>query len=67
MNMTMMMPMYFGFPVDNTYLFEKFSSSNATEYILWLVGILVFSFAIQYLSHFRTQIQNKTLNELLRI
>ena len=57
MNMTMMMmPMYFGFPVTNTYLFEKFSSNNATEYILWLLGILVFSFAIQYLSHFRTQI-----------
>ena len=64
--MMMMMPMYFGFPVENTYLFEKFQSSTTTEYLLWLVGIACFSAAVQVIGNLRNQLQNKELGDLLR-
>lgn len=38
MNM-MMMPMYFSWGNQNTFLFEKFTSSNALQYWLWLALI----------------------------
>ena len=60
------MPMYFGFPVNNTYLFQKFSSSTTAEYLLWLLGIAIFSGAVQYINNQRNQYQNKEVGDLLR-
>ena len=62
----MMMPMYFGCPVDNIYLFKSFTSNNAGTFIVWLIGITLLSLLVQVLTYLRTQLQNKTMRELLR-
>lgn len=35
----MMMPMYFDFTVENTFLFEKFTSDSQLTFWLWAAGI----------------------------
>jgi len=65
--MMMMMPMYFGCPVENIYLFKSFTSSNAGTFIAWLIGITLLSLLVQVLTYFRSQLQNKTMRDLLRL
>lgn len=54
--MMMMMPMYFSWGVENTYLFEKFYSTTSGQYWGWLALIFTISFAVQALSYLRTAI-----------
>ena len=65
--MMMMMPMYFGCPVDNIYLFKLFTSSNAGTFIAWLVAITLMSLFVQVLTYCRSQLQNKTMRDILRL
>ncbi len=64
--MMMMMPMYFTFGYENTYLFAKFTSSSAKSYYPWLAGIFLMCVLVQFLSYLRTNLQNKTVRELVR-
>lgn len=44
MDMVMnMMPMYFGCPVDNIYLFKSFTSNSTGTFIAWLFAVVVLS------------------------
>ena len=59
--MMMMMPMYFGLPVDNTYLFQSFTSSNGWQFFLWLLLFFVLSIGVAFLAYLRTEVQNKAI------
>ena len=49
MMMGYMMPMWFSCPVWNIYLFKDFQSHETGTFIVWLVGIALFTFALQWL------------------
>lgn len=65
-NVTMMMPMYFSFGYENTFLFAKFTSSAAKSYYPWLAGIFLMCVLVQFLSYLRTNVQNKAIRDLVK-
>ena len=64
--MMMMMPMYFTFGYENTFLFAKFTSSSAKSYYPWLAGIFLMCVLVQFLSYLRTNMQNKAVRDLVK-
>lgn len=58
MPMMMMMPMYFSFSYENTFLFEKFSTTNGWQYFIALACLLCVCVAVELLSYIRTNMQN---------
>lgn len=63
--MMMMMPMYFGFGVENTFLFEKFTTTTGLQYGIALGCLLLVSVGVEVLSYVRTQMQNKEVRQEL--
>jgi hypothetical protein len=64
--MMMMMPMYFSFGYENTFLFDKFYSLSAKSYYPWLAGIFLMCVLVQFLSYLRTNMQNKAVRDLVK-
>ena len=64
--MMMMMPMYWTFGYENTFLFEKFTSSSAKSYYPWLAAVFLMCVLVQFLSYLRTNMQNKAVRDLVK-
>jgi hypothetical protein len=67
MMMMMMMPMHFGFGVENTFLFDKFTTTTGLQYGLALGSLFLVSIAVEVLSYIRSQMHNAEVrNELVK-
>ena len=61
-----MMPMYFSFTPNNTFLFEDFTSNSGGTYFLWLLVFFFVNVGLQYLEFFRNRTHNNEIRQLLR-
>lgn len=66
MMMMNMMPMYFGCPVNNIYLFKSFTSNSGWTFTLWLIGIFLLAIGTHFLAYLRTEVQNRAIKDELR-
>jgi len=62
----MMMPMYWTFGYNNTFLFKSFTSNAPKSYYPWLAVVFLLCVLVEFLSYYRTNLQNKTVRDLVK-